>query len=66
MNQLLETILEQDKAEADFDSLFRPLSDEEIDKRANAQVKKRLEEGQCTQNPDGSWSCERDVDLEGF
>ena len=54
MFRLLEKLLEQDKDS--FRSLFQPLSPEEF-------VRRRLEVGKCTQNPDGTWSCKGDVDL---
>jgi len=67
MNQLLETILEKDKEEAEFDAIFRPATAEELEARAARFVEEALEEalkkGKCTQNPDGTWSCKDDVDL---
>jgi len=63
MNQLLETILEKDKEEAEFDAIFRPATAEEIEARQAGAVKKILEKGKCVQNSDGTWSCEDDVDL---
>jgi len=63
MKELLETILEKDKEEAEFDAIFRPATAEELEARAARLVEEVLEKSKCTQNPDGTWSCEGDVDL---
>jgi len=63
MNQLLETILEKDKEEAEFDALFQPATAEELETRRARLVEEALEKGKCTQNSDGIWSCESYVDL---
>jgi len=63
MNQLLETILERDKEEAEFEELFQPITDEELEARLAGFVEDALKKGQCAQNEDGTWSCKGDVDL---
>ncbi|MHA1883076.1 MAG: hypothetical protein ACTSUO_08530 [Candidatus Thorarchaeota archaeon] len=59
MNQLLEKILEQE----DFEELFQPATAEELKARQADAVEEALKDGECTQNPDGTWSCEGNVDL---
>ena len=43
--------------DSDLDSLFKPVSTDEL-------VQRRLEN--CTKNPDGTYSCDGDVDLSGL
>ncbi|MHA1883077.1 MAG: hypothetical protein ACTSUO_08535 [Candidatus Thorarchaeota archaeon] len=59
MNQLLEKILEQE----DFEELFQPATAKELKARQARAVEEALKDGECTQNPDGTWSCEGNVDL---
>jgi len=58
-NDILKDILEAEEFSIDFDSLFKPYSIEEI-------IDIRLKLGECTKNPDGSYSCKDDVDLSGM
>jgi len=51
--------LKEDK----FEDLFQPASSEELEKRQKEKVDRVLKEGQCTLNPDGTYSCEGDVDF---
>jgi len=59
INELYNRIKEQDR----FSDVFKPISKEEREKRDREKIEDKLKEGQCTLNPDGSYSCEGDVNL---
>jgi len=44
-----------------FEDLFQPVSGEELKVRQKERVDKALEDGRCTLNEDGTYSCEGDV-----
>ena len=56
-NQLFDYIV-QEEQESDFDSHFQPITPEEGKSRLMDYIK-----SVCTQNPDGTWSSEGDVNL---
>jgi hypothetical protein len=57
-SQLFDHIV-QEEQESDFDSHFQPATPEEGESRVMDYIKSI-----CTQNPDGTWSSEGDVNLE--
>ena len=59
LNELYNTLKEQDR----FSDVFKPISKEEMKKRQKERIEDALKEGKCTLNPDGTYSCEGDVNL---
>ena len=56
-NELYENILNE-VSKSEFEDLFQPASKEEVESRLLDYIK-----SVCTQNPDGTWSSDGDVDL---
>jgi hypothetical protein len=65
-SQLFDHIV-QEEQESDFDSHFQPITPEEGESRRMDYIKSVMDyiKSVCIQNPDGTWSSEGDVHLEG-
>jgi len=59
---MLNSLYNQIK-ESEFEDLFQPISQEELEVRQKDRVDRVLKESRCTLNPDGTYSCEGAVDF---
>jgi len=57
-NELYENILTE-ISKSEFEDLFQPISQEELESRLMDYIK-----SVCTENPDGTWSASGDVDVD--